>query len=374
MKRTHRIRRTLVLGGIVGTVMLIGVLFFPAATTRQYETREVMIPRGATIETIAGILKSNGLVTNPRLFVLAARVLGYDRHLKAGRFTIPVGASMYRILSTLARGMASRDMVTLPEGLRVEEVASLLFARAKIDPVRFVQLSTDSAFASSLGLPAPRIEGYLFPSTYPFYPLLSPEEVIREMVRQALHVLDEEMSLPDARTGLGVHEVVTLASIVEAETGSPTERPLIAAVFHNRLRQGMMLQSDPTVSYALGIRRNRVYYKDLDVKSPYNTYRNRGLPPGPICSPGRSAIHAVLFPAADTTTYYFVARGDGTHLFSSTWEEHLRAIAHVRAMARAESAAVTEEPVQGPVTPERRAAVGAGPPERRAPARRDSAR
>ena len=374
MKRGRRIRRTLVLGGIVGIVILAGILLFPATTTRQYETREVMIPRGANIETIAGILKSNGLVGNPQLFVLAARVLGYDRHLKAGRVTLPVGASIYRILRTLARGMSSRDMVTLPEGLRVEETASLLFAHAKIDPVRFLQLSTDSALTASLGIPSSKVEGYLYPSTYPFYPLLSAEEVIRVMVGQALRVIEEEMALPGARTDLTPHEVVTLASIVEAETGSPTERPLIAAVFYNRLRKGMMLQSDPTVSYALGLRKNRVYYRDLDVKSPYNTYRNYGLPPGPICSPGRSAVHAVLFPAADTTMYFFVARGDGTHIFSRTWEEHLRAIAHVRAMASAESA-VVEGPAQGAGVPELRAGQGnRGPVLRAAPGRKDSIR
>ncbi len=130
MKRTHRIRHTLVLGGIVGMIILVGLLFFPATTQRQYETREVVIPHGAGIETIAGILKANGLVENPQLFVLAARVLGYDRHLKAGRFTLPVGSSIYKILRTLARGMTSRDMVTVPEGLRVEEVAPLLDGQA----------------------------------------------------------------------------------------------------------------------------------------------------------------------------------------------------------------------------------------------------
>ena len=346
MKRHHRIRQSLILGGIVGTIILAGVLFFPATTQRQYETREVVIPRGAGIETIAGILKANDLVSNPQLFVLAARVLGYDRHLKAGRFTLPVGASIYKILQTLAHGMTSRDMVTIPEGLRAEEIASLLFAQAKIDPIRFLQLSVDSAFVASLGIPASRAEGYLYPSTYPFYPLLTPEEVIRQMADQALRTYGEEMALPGARNDLPMHQLVTLASIVEAETGSPTERPIIAAVFYNRLRRGMMLQSDPTVSYALGVHRDRVYYKDLNVKSPYNTYRTYGIPPGPICNPGRSAFHAVLFPAPDTTTLYFVARGYGTHIFSQTWEEHLRAIAHVRALARAESTAVTG-PVEG---------------------------
>jgi UPF0755 protein len=158
----------------------------------------------------------------------------------------------------------------------------------------------------------------------------------------------------------------------------PSERPRIAAVFYNRLREGMMLQSDPTVSYAMGIWRNRVYYKDLDVKSPYNTYRNRGLPPGPICSPGRGAFHAVLFPLPDSTELYFVARGDGTHIFSRTWEGHLRAIATVRAQARRESTLVPigpglarEAPVLGPRRPPEDAAgkggAGKAAPKPRSP-------
>jgi UPF0755 protein len=210
--------------------------------------------------------------------------------------------------------------------------------------VRFLALTTDSVFARSLGLPGSRLEGYLYPDTYPFYPLLTPQEVTRMMVERAIKTFGEEMALPDARLGLTLHQLVTLASIVEAEAQVPSERPRIAAVFYNRLRLGMMLQSDPTVSYAMGVWRGRVFYRDLDVKSPYNTYRNRGLPPGPICSPGRGAIHAVLFPLPDSTELYFVARGDGTHIFSKTWEDHLRAIASVRAQARRESTLVPVGP------------------------------
>jgi peptidoglycan lytic transglycosylase G len=344
VRRRKRIRRSLILGGIVGMTLLCGLLFFPASVTRTYETREVVIPRGAGIETIAGILKAHGLVGSPELFVLAARILGYDRHLKAGRYSVAVGSSIYRILRQLASGMSVRDMVTIPEGLRAEQVASLLYLQARIDPVRFMSLVRDSTFSRSLGVPADELEGYLFPSTYPFYPLLSPEEVLRVMVNDGLRVIGEEMALPGAKNDLSVHGLVTLASIVEAEAEAPEERPRIAAVFYNRLRKGMMLQSDPTVSYALGVWRGRVYYRDLDVKSPYNTYRNRGLPPGPICSPGRGAIHAVLFPSPDSTEFYFVARGGGTHIFTRTWEDHLRAVARVRAVAREESALSTLKP------------------------------
>jgi UPF0755 protein len=353
VKRRHRIRRTLILGGIVGVVLLSGILFFPASVTRNYQTREVLIPRGAGVETIAGILKADGLVKSPTLFVLAARVLGHDRKLKAGRYTVPVGASIYRILKQLSSGMGKNDMVTIPEGLRVDEIARILAVQSKIDPSRFVSLSHDSAFVASVGVPSDRLEGYLYPDTYPFYPLLSPDEVARVMVGRALRVFEEELALPGAREGLSMHELVTLASMVEAEAVMPGERPRIAAVFYNRLRRGMMLQSDPTVMYALGIYRNRVYYSDLNVKSPYNTYRNKGLPPGPICSPGRAAFHAVLFPLPDSTELYFVARGDGTHIFSKSWEEHLAAIAHVRAVSKSESTAtvLTGPVLTGPMLP-----------------------
>jgi len=351
LKRRQRARRSLILGAIVGVTLLAGLLLFPATVTRHFEMRQVIIPKGASIETIAAILHQEGLVGNTRLFVLAARVLGHDRNLQAGRFTIPVGSSTYRILRQLARGMAAEDMVTVPEGLRTEQVAELLYQQAKIDPIRFLSLSGDSAFARSLGVSADRLEGYLYPDTYPFYPLLSPQEVIRVMVERGLRVFGAEMALPDARLGLTLHQLVTLASIVEAEAQVPSERPRIAAVFYNRLKRGMMLQSDPTVSYAMGVWRGRVFYKDLDVKSPYNTYRNRGLPPGPICSPGRGAIHSVLFPGPDSTEFYFVARGDGTHIFSRSWEDHLRAIAQVRAQARRESTLVPVEPAMIRRTP-----------------------
>jgi UPF0755 protein len=339
-RRSRRLRRTLTLGAIVGVVLLIGLLLVPANVTKNFEQRQVLIPRGASIEAIADSLHQEGLIGNKKLFVLSARIMGYDRNLKAGQFTIPVGSSTYRILRQLAKGMSAGDMVTIPEGLRVDQIAEILHKGAKIDPVRFMALANDSAFMHSIGVPADRVEGYLYPDTYPFYPLLTPQEVMRVMVERSLKVFGEEMALPDAKMGLTLHQLVTLASVVEAEAQVPSERPRIAAVFYNRLNQGMMLQSDPTVLYALGEWRGRVFYKDLDVKSPYNTYRNRGLPPGPICNPGRGAVHAVLFPNADSTELYFVARGDGTHIFTKSWEDHLRAIAMVRAQARRESTLV----------------------------------
>ena len=371
-RRSKRARRTLILGGIVGVVLLLGLLFSPTPVTRHFETREVLIPRGASIQAIASILHDEGLVGNQKIFVLSARVLGYDQNLKAGRVHFPVGSSTYRILRQLAKGRAAEDMVTIPEGYRLEQVADVLAKDAKIDPVQFLELAVDSAFVRSLGVPADRVEGYLHPDTYPFYPLLSPQEVMRVMVERSLRVFGDEMAQPGARQGLTLHQLVTLASIVEAEAQVPSERPRIAAVFYNRLRDGMMLQSDPTVLYSMGIWKSRVFYRDLDVKSPYNTYRNRGLPPGPICSPGRGAFHAVLFPNPDSTEMYFVARGDGTHIFSRSWEDHLRAIAMVRAQAKRESTLVPTGPGVARDVPTLKAA--ASPPPVHRAARKDSAR
>jgi UPF0755 protein len=164
-RRSKRARRTLILGGIVGVVLLMGLLLSPSTVTRHFEMREVLIPRGASIQAIATILHDEGLVGNQKLFVLAARVLGYDKNLKAGRFHIPVGSSTYRILRQLAKGMSAEDMVTIPEGVRLEQVADILNKGAKIDAVQFLELAVDSAFVRSLGVPADRVEGYDYPDT-----------------------------------------------------------------------------------------------------------------------------------------------------------------------------------------------------------------
>jgi len=187
-RRSRRLRRTLTLGAIVGVVLLIGLLLVPANVTKNFEQRQVLIPRGASIEAIADSLHQEGLIGNKKLFVLSARIMGYDRNLKAGQFTIPVGSSTYRILRQLAKGMSAGDMVTIPEGLRVDQIAEILHKGAKIDPVRFMALASDSAFMHSIGVPADRVEGYLYPDTYPFYPLLTPQEVMRVMVERSLKV------------------------------------------------------------------------------------------------------------------------------------------------------------------------------------------
>ena len=218
--------------------------------------------------------------------------------LKAGQYRFYRGESVPSILRKLTRGMHGLNLVVIPEGLTLKQVARLFEKKEIIaDRERFIELCADTSLMNALGVPGPTIEGYLYPSSYSFLPDTDEEVLIRRMVRETQRVLDEEMAAntPVSHELTG-HEVLTLASIVEAEAARAEERWRIAAVYLNRLRIDMRLQADPTVAYALGGYRARLYYSDLKVKSPYNTYRNKGLPPGPIGNPGRAAIHAVLNP------------------------------------------------------------------------------
>jgi UPF0755 protein len=177
---------------------------------------------------------------------------------------------------------------------------------------------------------APSLEGYLFPDTYVVPWGVSPAEVVSQMLDRLDAVFTDSLFARAVEIGMTPHEVLTLASIVEAEARVPAERPIISAVYHNRLRRGMRLEADPTVAYAMGGFRGRMLFVHLEIDSPYNTYRNKGLPPGPICSPGQAAIRAALYPDPDTDALYFVARGDGSHIFSKTLREHQTAVQKVR--------------------------------------------
>jgi UPF0755 protein len=215
--------------------------------------------------------------------------------------------------------------IVVPEGLTAEEAAAAVAPQARFSAAEYLTLARDSALADSLGLPGPALEGYLFPETYFVDPDISARDFVKLQTQTFREVFDEDVAGAPGARGLSPREIVTLASIVEAEARRPDERPVIASVYRNRLRRGMLLEADPTVQYALGGHRDRLLFKDLEVDSPYNTYRNPGLPPGPICSPGRASLEAAVRP--DSTPYlYFFWIGDslGTHTFSETYGEHLR--------------------------------------------------
>jgi UPF0755 protein len=309
------------------------------------------VPRGARMRAVAQDLARLGLVRNPTLFTLAGRLTGTDHSIKAGDYAIRPGMPALDLLGLLRKGMSSLDQVTVPEGLTAREIARLVHAHSGVDTVAFLRLVRDPAFAARLEVPASGLEGYLFPETYSVLRGSRAEDVLRLMVAHGVRVLREEMSRVPSPPPYTAHEIVTMASIVEAEAHDPRERARIAAVYYNRLRRGMKLQADPTVAYALGRRPERILLRDLEVGSPYNTYRNFGLPPGPIGNPGRAALQAALNPASGTDALFFVARGDGTHQFSSTLQEHDRAISRIRGRSSSAAAPAAEGGRDGSAPP-----------------------
>lgn len=354
-RRFHPRQLLYVLAPLV-LLFVVKDVFFPSGFRRSRELQTVFVRPGASIDEIARDLVQAGLLKSPFAFSILARMTGTDRKLKAGQYAFHRGESVLAILTGLVRGMGGQDLITIPEGRTAKEIAALLAARLGTDPGVFLEAMADSALRAELGVPGATLEGYLFPDTYAFLPTTAPLVIVRTMAGKAQRVLDDEL----ARGGpialeLTPHEILTLASIVEAEAMISAERPRIAAVYLNRLRRRMLLQADPTVAYALGGHRMRIYYSDLKVQSPYNTYLHPGLPPGPIGNPGRSSIQAVLNPTPGSRELFFVARGDGSHIFTESGADHLRAVAEIRA-ARA-----VMDTIGPPALPDTTASPGAVP-------------
>ncbi len=287
----------------------------------------LVVPPGATADTIARQLHALGLARHPLAFRALARARGVGAQLKAGEYALSGPLSLEGILGVLLRGDVVRRDLTIPEGRSLDEIAALVMAEG-IDLETFLEAARDPAPVRDLDPAAADLEGYLFPDTYdvPQSPE-APRALVRRMTQRFRAVIAPELARI-AERGLTVRQVVTLASIVELETARATERPRIAAVFLNRLGKRMPLQTDPSIIYALkkaGRWDGNIRKRDFDIDSPYNTYRRAGLPPGPLGSPGREAILAVLEPA-ETKELYFVSRNDGTHEFSETLTAHNRAV------------------------------------------------
>lgn len=290
------------------------------------EERTVLIPTGSSLPTIARRLAEAGLVRSPWRFRLAARLSGAATKLQAGEYRLSTGMSPRELTRLLVEGHTVEVSVTIPEGLTVREVAKAIEAAGLAEVTAVERLATDRSFVSSLGIEAPSLEGYLHPETYRFRKGAGARPVIAAMVAATMSIFDDEAVELASTMGLSPHEVLTLASIVEKETGMAEERPRIAAVFLNRLGRSILLQADPTVIYALGDGFDGNLTRDhLNLDSPYNTYRYSGLPPTPIANPGRASIEAVLRPA-DVEDLYFVAKPNGSHHFSATLREHERAV------------------------------------------------
>jgi len=296
-----------------------------APVAEQGEPRVYVVPAGAGLSRIAPDLEREGIVRSALALRLLARVRGVENALKAGEYELSPEWPARVVLARLTTGRTKTYAVSIPEGLRANEIAERLEAADIVDGRAFLERVFDPELARELGLPGESLEGYLFPETYRFARRTPPRAVIESFLRQFFAAWNEVEAKARER-GMSMHEVVTLASIVEKETGAAEERPLIAAVFHNRLRRGMRLETDPAVIYGIpdfdGNLR-RVHLRDT--ANPYNTYKFAGLPPGPIASPGLDSLRAVVEPAA-SDYLYFVSKNDGTHHFSRTYREHANAV------------------------------------------------
>lgn len=287
----------------------------------------LIVPPGSTAESIGRQLKDLGLVRHPAIFRALVLASAAGRKLRAGEYSLEGPLSLEQIVDRLVRGEVARHDVTFPEGKSIEEMAALA-ASEGIESAAFLEATRDPSPIRDLDPLAQDLEGYLFPDTYDVARGQDAAAgLVARMVQRFRDVVGPEIPLL-AQGGLTLRQVVTLASLVELETARGEERPRIAAVFRNRMRKGMPLQTDPTVIYALrkaGAYDGNIRKKDLDIDSPYNTYRHPGLPPGPIASPGRDSLRAVLHPAP-VKDLYFVSRNDGTHQFSQSLAEHERAV------------------------------------------------
>lgn len=315
----------------LGILLLIcAALFFVAASSlyipaeKDGPSRIFMVPRGATLREVVHRLEAEGITGETRVLLLWGKLMGYGTHIKAGEYRLSSGMPPVKILDTLLRSDTLTHNVTIPEGFTLAQIGSVLAEKGLADKDRFMALAKDPKIVRKYNLSGPSLEGFLFPDTYRFSRGLSPDVIIDTMLKRFHEVvgpLDEQIKT----SGMRLSEVVTLASIVEKETGLPGERPLIAGVFLNRLKRGMRLESDPTVIYGIAEFNGNLTREDLKTPSPYNTYIIRGLPPWPIANPGRDAILAVLQPE-ETDYLYFVSKNDGSHHFSTSLKDHRHAV------------------------------------------------
>ncbi len=324
---------------LIAAVLLLG--FWLACWARSPSVRPgppaiVDIPTGAGVAGIAAALEDAGVIGRPRLFVALAVAARAQGELRAGEYEFAEGGSPWEILTILRSGRTKRHFVTLQEGWTVAQMADAIAGANLARREDLLALSGDPAFARALDLPGELLEGYCFPDTYAFTRGRTADAILKRLVSRFREVYTEEKAAAGAEAGgdLSEHEIVTLASIVEKETGVPEERALIAAVFLNRLRRGMRLQSDPTVIYGIADLDGNLTREHLARPGPYNTSVRVGLPPGPIANPGRAALRGVLEPAPDEYLY-FVSRNDGSHQFSRTLAEHNRAVRRYQKRPRA---------------------------------------
>ena len=286
---------------------------------------ELRVEQGEPFAAVVRKLRAQRVIPDEKLFSLWARLTGSDKKIQWGVYRFDPSLPPREILHRLVTGKRVFLMATIPEGLTIKEIAELLAKMQIADREKFLAAAADPELLATLGLKDKGLEGYLFPNTYQFTPMTSEKEIIVTMAEHFRKASEPFWVQLSSDHKLSRHEVITLASIIEKETGIEAERPLVSAVFHNRLKRNMALQSDPTVIYGLKEFDGNLTRKDLKDQNPYNTYRIPALPPGPICNPSLASIKAALQPA-DVPYLFFVSKNDGTHIFSQDLESHNQAV------------------------------------------------
>lgn len=311
---------------------MMGILFFSVLAFSfliinwpqgsPYRSATVQIPKGSTVSDVSRILLEKQIITNERVFRIAVRALGFDKRLPAGSYSINGAQSNYEIIHQLVYGAPNLKRLTVLEGWKMQDIAAEIETVLGTDADAFLDLCTKKSLLKKWNIAHDSFEGFLFPDTYYFRRNEDPKNILEKMVQEYQNFMSEERRNRARELGLKELEIITLASIIEGEALYDVERPIISGVYHNRLQKRMKLQADPTIQYIIKDGPRRLLNKDLKIKSPYNTYLNKGLPPGPINNPGKESIIAALFPN-ENEYLYFVARGDGFHKFSKTEKEHL---------------------------------------------------
>jgi len=311
------------------TILFLGVVhwvrFLDEAPSSARVEKTVQIPKGASYDTVIGLLDREGLLTRPFYFNILGKVTGGETRIRPGEYQLHTSMRPMEILKVLVEGKVVLLRVVIPEGLTSKQIAAILEEAGLVNSRVFLEAARDTRVLKKFGIEAESLEGYLFPETYQFGKETSSAEVIQVMVRQFQSVYDASFQKRADEIGMTQLEVLTLASIIEKETAVGSERGLISGVFHNRLKKKMRLQSDPTVIFSLVDFDGNLTRKHLRNASPYNTYKVKGLPPGPIASPGRDSIYAALYPE-EVDYLYFVSKNNGTHYFSKTIREHNNAV------------------------------------------------
>ena len=295
------------------------------AQANALENVVINVRPGQTLKATADILHKESIIQNALKFVLIARIKGYDKRLKAGEYVLSATMPPRQILEIMVKGAVRLHKLTIPEGYNIYQIAEMVAMAEFGTKLDFIKMATDIALVRKNGLEAETFEGYLFPDTYYFPKEVTIEKIISTMVYRFRSVFTPGWKARASELGFKVHQVVTLASIIEKETAAPHERPIISSVFHNRLAKKMRLESDPTVIYGIKNFDGNLTRKHLNTKTKYNTYKIRGLPPGPIANPGRASLEAALYPEK-TSFIYFVSKKDSTHHLSTNLKQHNRAV------------------------------------------------